>query len=180
MGPETDRQPVTEEFEHFDENYSTLSQAYRIRPEQQRAYVELHQASQQKSERPSVDTTDWQIGDIIDGRYEVLKLLGRGGMGAVYQVYHREWDLHLAVKMPLQNLVADDALKARFRLEAQTWVDLGLHPNIVQCWYVRELGGIPRVFMDYLDGGSLKDWMASGKIRPGEWEEDSRCHHPGL
>lgn len=163
------QQPVTEEFEQFDENYSTLSQAYRIRTDQKQARFEPPRAEKTTSEKFSFDIADWQIGDIVDGRYEVLKLLGRGGMGLVYQVYHREWDIYLAVKMPLQHLIADDALKARFRLEAQTWVDLGLHPNIVQCWYVRELGGIPRVFMDYLDGGSLKDWITTGQIKPGAW-----------
>jgi WD40 repeat protein/serine/threonine protein kinase len=118
-----------------------------------------------------IDKIDWEVGDAIDGKYEVLEILGQGGMGIVYKIYHREWDLDLAVKMPLPPLVANDVLKARFILEAQTWVHLGLHPNIVQCWYVRELGGIPRVFMDYLDGGSLKDWMIEGKVKPGEWHK---------
>jgi len=118
-----------------------------------------------------IDKVNWEIGDVIDRKYEVLEVLGQGGMGIVYKVHHREWELDLAVKMPLPHLVADDTLKARFILEAQTWVDLGLHPNIVQCWYVRELGGIPRVFMDYLDGGNLKDWIVEGKVRPGEWDK---------
>ena len=117
-----------------------------------------------------VDKVNWEIGDIIDGRYEVLSVIGRGGKGIVYKVSHLEWKLELAVKMPLPNLVADDMSKARFVREAQTWVDLGLHPNIVQCWYVRELGGLPRLFMDYIGGGSLKDWIRDGKIVPGDWE----------
>lgn len=45
--------------------------------------------------------------------------------------------------MPRAALVTNQDLKARFIQEAQTWVDLGLHPNIVQYWYVRELDGIP-------------------------------------
>ena len=117
-----------------------------------------------------VDKADWEIGDIIDGRYDVREVLGRGGMGIVYKVTHREWRVELAVKMPLPHLVADKTSKARFIHEAQTWVNLGLHPNIVQCWYVRELGGVPRVFMDYVGGGSLKDWFVGGKVGPGNWE----------
>lgn len=116
-----------------------------------------------------VDKVNWEIGDIIDGRYRVLEVIGRGGKGIVYQVKHLEWQLDLAVKMPLAHLVADEHSKARFIREAQTWVDLGLHPNIVQCWYVRELGRIPRVFMDYIGGGSLKDWIQAGRIKPGAW-----------
>ncbi|MBD3305524.1 protein kinase, partial [candidate division KSB3 bacterium] len=117
-----------------------------------------------------VDKVNWEAGDIIDGKYEVLANIGRGGMSIVYKIKHLEWKLELAVKMPLAHLVADEASKARFIREAQTWVDLGLHPNIVQCWYVRELGGIPRVFMDYINDGSLKDWIKAGKVQPGEWE----------
>ncbi|PIE32585.1 hypothetical protein CSA56_14865 [candidate division KSB3 bacterium] len=118
-----------------------------------------------------VDKLNWEIGDVIDGRFEVVEVIGRGGMGIVYRVNHREWKLEMAVKMPLKYLVSDAASKARFIREAQTWVDLGLHPNIVQCWYVRELGGVPRVFMDYIDGGSLKDWIREGKVKPGEWDK---------
>ncbi len=117
-----------------------------------------------------IDKLNWEIGDIIDGRYEVLSVIGRGGKGIVYKVNHLEWKLELAVKMPLAHLVADDISKARFIREAQTWVDLGLHPNIVQCWYVRELGGVPRLFMDYIGGGSLKDWIRDGKIVSEDWE----------
>ena len=118
-----------------------------------------------------IEKVDWEIGDVIDGKYEVLAEVGRGGMGAVYKVRHREWDVHLAVKMPLAHLMANPDSKARFIREAQTWVDLGLHPNIVQCWYVRELGGVPRVFADYMSGGSLRDWIRNGKVKPGEWEK---------
>ena len=42
------------------------------------------------------------------------------------------------------------------------WIDLGLHPNIVSCYYVRDLGGIPRIFMEYVPGGSLKDRISKG------------------
>ncbi len=118
-----------------------------------------------------VDKVNWETGDVIDGRFEVKEIIGQGGMGIVYRIHHREWKLDLAVKMPLEYLVADEASKARFIQEAQTWVDLGLHPNIVQCWYVRELGGVPRVFMDYISGGSLKDWIKLGKVTPGQWDK---------
>jgi len=111
----------------------------------------------------------WKIGAIVDGKYEVKGIIGRGGMGIVYNIRHREWDVELAVKMPLSYSDASDMFKARFIREAQIWVNLGMHPNVVQCWYVRELGGIPCVFMDYIGGGSLKDWIKTKKVQPGEW-----------
>lgn len=117
-----------------------------------------------------VASAEWKTGELVDGRYEVLGEIGRGGMGVVYRVRHREWKIEMAVKTPLARLVQDAASKARFLREAQTWVDLGMHPNIVQCWYVRELGGLPRVFVDFLSGGDLKAWFKQGKVGPGLWD----------
>ncbi len=111
---------------------------------------------------------EWKVGDLIDSRYEVLGEAGRGGMGVVYRIRHREWNVEMAVKTPLPAMIRNEASRARFYREAQAWVDLGMHPNIVQCWYVRELEGLPRVFADYLSGGSLKDWFKTGRIGPGE------------
>ncbi len=114
------------------------------------------------------EASGWRIGDIIAEKYHVKEIIGRGGMGIVYRVSHQEWDIDLAVKMPLLEMLTNELVKARFMIEAQTWIDLGLHPNIVQCWYVRELDGIPCVFMDYLAGGSLKDWMKQGRVKSAE------------
>ncbi|PID59079.1 hypothetical protein CSB45_01345 [candidate division KSB3 bacterium] len=131
----------------------------------------LTQAANHEDRERLTDKVNWEVGDVIDGKFEVLELIGRGGMGVVYRVHHKEWQLEMAVKMPLTHLVSDDASKRRFIREAQTWVDLGLHLNIVQCWYVREFGGIPRVFMDYVDGGSLRDWIKEKRVRAGEWDK---------
>ena len=117
------------------------------------------------------DAEVWNVGDVIDGKYEVLDIAGQGGMGVVYRIRHREWNLEMAVKTPLPALVNHASAKARFLREAQFWVDLGLHPNLVQCWFVRELGGLPRVFVDYLSGGSLKDWFMDGRVKPGEYDK---------
>ena len=45
-----------------------------------------------------------------------------------------------------------------------------MHPNIVQCWFVREYEGSPLVFMDYLPAGSLKEWREEARVKPGDWE----------
>ncbi len=120
---------------------------------------------------PDLDMTYWKVGDVVDGKYEVRGIIGRGGMGVVYRVHHREWNVEMAVKVPLSSFISDEVAKARFVREAQTWVDLGLHPNIVQCWYVREIAGLPRIFMDYMDGGSLKQWVQQGRVKPTQWEK---------
>ena len=114
---------------------------------------------------------DWAVGHVIDGQYEVKELIGKGGMGAVYRVRHWAWNVDLAVKAPLARLVSDWNSRERFILEAQTWVELGVHPNIVQCWFVRESDRLPMLFLDYLPLGNLKDWRKAGRVKPGEWEK---------
>lgn len=113
--------------------------------------------------------TDWQVGDVIESRYEILDQIGVGGMGVVWKVHHREWDRVLALKMPLPQLLGSLALRERFIREAETWVGLGVHPHIVQCWYVLNIGGKPCLFLDYMTGGSLKDKIADKTVEPGMW-----------
>jgi len=109
----------------------------------------------------------WQIGDVILDQYEVMSKLGEGGMGTVYKVHHRGWSIDMAVKSPRPTIFAKEGGKENFTREAETWVNLGLHPHIVECYYVRTLGGIPRIFAEYLPGGSLADWIRSRRLYQG-------------
>ena len=97
-------------------------------------------------------------------------MLGEGGFGKVYRVHHTGWNVDLAVKTPRLDRL-DEVGKENFRTEAETWVSLGLHPHIVSCYYVRDLGGIPRVFAEFVEGGSLADWIRSGKLYEGGPDE---------
>ena len=118
----------------------------------------------------NVSFAGWKPGDIIDGRLEIMELIGKGGMGVVWRVHHREWNKELAVKMPLPALVGSPTARDRFLREAETWIDLGVHPHIVQCWFVMDISGLPSLFLDFLTGGSLKQWIDGGHVRPGQWE----------
>src|SRR2546423_13290196 len=91
----------------------------------------------------------WRVGDVVDGRYEVVGVHEHGGMGLVYRVHHRGWNTDLAVKCPREEMFATDADRDRFVAEAETWVSLGLHPHVCACHYVRTLGGVPRGFAQY-------------------------------
>ena len=114
---------------------------------------------------------EWNVGDVILNLYDVTGVLGEGGMGKVYKVHHRNWNIDLAVKSPLPEALSRAGGKENFIREAETWVNLGLHPNTVACFYVRTLGDIPRVFAEFVDGGSLKDWIGSGRLYEGEHDE---------
>ncbi|MGE0489452.1 MAG: protein kinase [Vulcanimicrobiota bacterium] len=118
----------------------------------------------------SGEAVTWKPGHVFDGKFEVKDLVGYGGMGAVFRVRHREWNLDLAVKMPLPEVVEERHNRERYIREAETWIDLGVYPHIVQCWFVRQFGGIPLLFLDYLAGGSLKDALETGWVRSGDWK----------
>ncbi|GAA2136185.1 protein kinase domain-containing protein [Actinomadura napierensis] len=109
----------------------------------------------------------WRVGDVVDGRYRVTRVHEHGGMGLVYRVRHLTWGIDLAVKSPRPEALADAAGRARFVAEAENWVSLGLHPNVCGCHYVRTLDGIPRVFAEYVPGGSLNEWIEDGRLYEG-------------
>jgi len=121
----------------------------------------------------------WRLGDVILDVYEVKRLneadkekhYAEGGMGVVYRVHHRGWDLDLAVKSPKPETFETERGKENFERECQTWIELGLHPNIVSCYYVRRLDGIPRVFAEFVEGGTLSDWIGTKKLYEGGPEE---------
>ncbi|MDT0467873.1 protein kinase domain-containing protein [Streptomyces gibsoniae] len=110
----------------------------------------------------------WRVGDVVDGLYEVADVIGRGGMGVVYRVRHLMWGVDLAVKCPRPALFRTEAARRLFITEAETWVSLGLHPHVCGCHYVRTLGGIPRVFAEYVPGGSLRDWVDDRRLYRGD------------
>src|SRR5690348_9721181 len=101
----------------------------------------------------------WKVGDVFLDQYEVIGVLGEGAMGIVYKVRHKGWKMDLAVKCPKPEIFAEEGGKEGFIREAETWVNLNLNPNIVSCYYVRTLEGFPRIFVEYMAGGSLADWI---------------------
>jgi WD40 repeat protein len=113
------------------------------------------------------EDTTWRIGQVVDGRYEVVQVHQSGGMGLVYRVRHLEWDTDLAVKCPRAEMFDTAARRELFIAEAETWVSLGLHPHVCACHYVRQLDGVPRVFAEYVAGGSLRDWIVDGRLYEG-------------
>ncbi len=106
---------------------------------------------------------NWRKGEVIEGIYEVLGSVA-GGMGRVYFVFHRLWKMNLAIKTPQRAALKSETNVLRFLREAELWVDIGLHPNIATCYYVRVLQGIPRLFIEYVDGGDLHLWKDQNRL----------------
>ncbi|WP_430790797.1 WD40 repeat domain-containing serine/threonine protein kinase [Actinoplanes sp. G11-F43] len=109
----------------------------------------------------------WGTGDVVFDTYRVEQVITSGNMGVVYRVRHLGWEVDLAVKAPRPDLVATESSRARFEREAESWVDLGLHPNTVACAYVRRHEGVPLVFAEWVGGGTLADAIAGRRFRDG-------------
>jgi tetratricopeptide (TPR) repeat protein len=91
--------------------------------------------------------------------YEILEVLGRGGMGVVYKARQQALQRVVALKMILHGAQARPADLARFRTEAQTVARLQ-HPNIVQIHEVGECNGRPYLALEYVAGGPLSKQVA--------------------
>jgi len=94
-------------------------------------------------------------GQVIAGKYELVRQIGAGGMGEVWAAHHRRIDRHVAIKFPDVNLVKRPEIRGRFLAEARILGRLQ-HPNIVDVLDFGELDdeGLFLVF-ELLDGTSL-------------------------
>jgi eukaryotic-like serine/threonine-protein kinase len=98
-----------------------------------------------------------RVGTVLEGAYRLTRLLGEGGMGAVYEAVHLRLEKRVAVKVMAAALTANAEALARFRREVQVTSKLA-HPHIV---HVSDFGvapgGEPFLVMEYLEGEDLKD-----------------------
>jgi serine/threonine-protein kinase len=111
---------------------------------------------------PDVSPTDWPT---LPG-YEILSVLGRGGMGIVYQARQLQPRRRVALKM-LSDFQAAAADLTRFRREADTIASLH-HPHIVQVYEVGQAGGRPFFSLEYVEGGSLADRVDGTPLPAGQ------------
>jgi serine/threonine protein kinase len=95
------------------------------------------------------------VGQVVGGRYEIVRLIGRGGMGAIYEVRNTRLGRAFALKMLIGEAAEDDEVLARFRREADVIAKIK-HPNIVEVidWEQLE-DGSPCMVLEYLQGEDL-------------------------
>ena len=106
---------------------------------------------------------------------EVLGLIGRGGMGAVYHARQPKLERDVALKVLLPDLSADPAFEERFSREARALAKLN-HPNIVGVYDFGERDGLFYLTMEFVDGINLRQAMAAGRFTP----EQSVAVIPGI
>ncbi len=100
-----------------------------------------------------------EIGGL--GGYRVLKELGRGGMGAVFQAEDPKLKRLVALKVMLPRLAADAAARRRFLREAQAMAAVH-HDHIVTIYQVDEADAVPFLAMEFLHGMPLDKWLNDG------------------
>lgn len=91
---------------------------------------------------------------IRDGRYVLERLIGRGGMAAVWLARDERLGRDVAVKVLSDTLAGDEDYLERFRREARVAASLG-HPNLVDVYDFGAAGGRPCLVMEYVPGGDL-------------------------
>jgi serine/threonine protein kinase len=110
---------------------------------------------------PAHSGTDQRmIGKTVAGRYSLVRLLGDGGMGAVYKAEDNVLRRFVAVKLLHPAAAANPAAVERFLREAQSAASIG-HPNIIDILDFGQSEGKPYLVMEYLRGRSLADQLAT-------------------
>jgi len=104
--------------------------------------------------RRSSDGGDEWLGQLVDSRYKVREIVGRGGMGVVYKVEHQNMGKIAAMKVLHHELAEDPEVVARFRREAAAVSRLN-HPNTVQVFDFGAARGALYLIMEYVRGTDL-------------------------
>jgi predicted Ser/Thr protein kinase len=117
--------------------------------------------------RPRDVTAELQerMTHVLAGRYRVQKLLGAGGMGAVFLADDLTLEREVAIKVLPPDMSRDERVVARFQREAKTAAKLD-HPNIIPIHRVESEGGLHYFVMKYVTGRSLDSMLDGGRSLP--------------
>jgi len=109
-----------------------------------------------------------QPGDVLGGRFEILQVLGEGGMGTVYKAVDREVDHVVALKLIRPDLAAHPAILARFKQELLTARQV-THRNVIRIHDLSEVDGVKFISMEFVEGCDLRKLLVDrGKLPPEE------------
>ncbi len=111
---------------------------------------------------------DKYLGKFLDNRYEIIEVIGIGGMSVVYKAVCHRLNRPVAVKILKDEYVSNDDFRRRFHTEAQAVAMLS-HPNIVAVYDVSRSSNIEYIVMEMIDGITLKQYMQ--RRGPLSWTE---------
>ena len=111
---------------------------------------------------------DQYIGRLLDDRYEILEILGTGGMAVVYKARCHRLNRLVAIKILKDEFARDEEFRRRFHAEGEAVAMLS-HPNIVQVYDVSTSESANFIVMELIDGISLKQYMEKKGVL--NWKE---------
>lgn len=111
---------------------------------------------------------DKYIGRLLDNRYEILEVIGTGGMAVVYKARCHRLNRLVAIKILKEEYSQDEEFRRRFHAESQAVAMLN-HPNIVSVYDVSTSGDADYIVMELVDGMTLKQYMEKRGIL--NWKE---------
>ena len=113
------------------------------------------------------NATEWdlsvRLAKATEGRYKLDKMVGRGGMGAVFLAEDLTLERPVAIKVLPPDVSNDENLIGRFQREARTAAKLD-HPNIIPIFAVQSVGDIHYFVMKYVSGQSLDELLRGGRL----------------
>ena len=101
---------------------------------------------------------DRYLGKLLDNRYEILEIIGTGGMAVVYRARDRLLNRFVAVKILKDEFARDLDFRRRFHMESQAVAMLS-HPNIVSVYDVNRSDNIEYIVIELVEGVTLKEYM---------------------
>ena len=116
----------------------------------------------------AIGATVLEVGTVLGGRYEIQKLLGMGGMGAVYKAHDLEVDRTVGLKVIRPDLAGNPAILARFKQELVLARQV-THRNIIRIYDLNEAEGVKFITMEFIEGEDLRTILTrEGKVNPKE------------
>ena len=110
-------------------------------------------------------------GRLIGNRYEILEIIGKGGMATVYKAQDKILKRYVAVKVLREEFTTDEEFIRRFNTEAQSAASLA-HQNIVSIYDVGSEDGIYYIVMELIQGKTLKQIIDEDGVLPWKWSLD--------
>jgi tetratricopeptide (TPR) repeat protein len=124
------------------------------------------QAVSPQKERAAAARADLELGSILGGRYEILALLGQGGMGAVYKARDTDLDRIVALKLIRPELASNTEILRRFKQELILARQV-THKNVIRIFDLGQADGIRFITMDFVEGQDLRALLhEKGKLAP--------------